>query len=427
MADIKRQDIDDFGKRNSNKDSYKNRYFDGKRSAIDEYTGERVFYSSKGHYTTKKTANVDHIVPLDQLIKQYGNEISKSDLKRIANADSNLAITNEALNKAKSNATNLKFAFDLTIDGIKKGKPQNLTTAYNMAVKGVSGRTGTVTNIATTKLSNNVSRWTKGKIEIPKNNIAGNMAGAGTEAALIALTISSLTNLAMVACGDKSIDTALQDIAVDSGGSFVSTAGIQGTQEAVNTIYQNYASSATKNLIGSALPTAQIITTIMVTRSVIKYLDGEITEEECAAEIITGSAGMIAFQLGLISNPVGVGAIVVTLVVSQISKTILKYQQEKKIAAKRMAQFNRIVSDALIALEKQKNILADFREKEREKLAKAFNTGFEYIQLSILQNNVDGITDGLNCILSVFNEKCAFQSLDEFNDFFDNEEAVLVL
>ena len=106
MADIKRQDIDDFGKRNSNKDSYKNRYFDGKRSAIDEYTGERVFYSSKGHYTTKKTANVDHIVPLDQLIKQYGNEISKSDLKRIANADSIFAITNEALNSAKSKSKN---------------------------------------------------------------------------------------------------------------------------------------------------------------------------------------------------------------------------------------------------------------------------------------------------------------------------------
>ncbi len=422
MADIKRQDIDDFGKRNSNKDSYKNRYFDGKRSAIDEYTGERVFYSSKGHYTTKTTANIDHVIPIDQLTKRYGKDVSKAELKSIANSDYNLATTSEALNKAKSNMSNHEYLWKK----LKNGDPEDFTTTYNMLHKEASSETAVFARVKTSKISTKVKKLTKNNIDFNPSKSVGKAVNAGTASALIALTISSCNNLAQIAAGEKSIGEAVKDIAFDSGSSFVSSAGVSLMQDGVVNICKEYASKDIAKFVAQDLPIAEITTAVMVGRSVLRCLNGEITEEECATEIILNGAGYFAFKIGMLCGGPA-GAVVASLIVSQISATILKYQQEKKIAAKRMAQFNRIVSDALIALEKQKNILADFREKEREKLAKAFNTGFEYIQLSILQNNVDGITDGLNCILSVFNEKCAFQSLDEFNDFFDNEEAVLVL
>ena len=420
MADIKRQDIDDFGKRNSNKDSYKNRYFDGKRSAIDEYTGERVFYSSKGHYKT--TANIDHVIPIDQLTKRYGKDVSKAELKSIANSDYNLATTSEALNKAKSNMSNHEYLWKK----LKNGDPEDFTTTYNMLHKEASSETAVFARVKTSKISTKVKKLTKNNIDFNPSKSVGKAVNAGTASALIALTISSCNNLAQIAAGEKSIGEAVKDIAFDSGSSFVSSAGVSLMQDGVVNICKEYASKDIAKFVAQDLPIAEITTVVMVGRSVLRCLNGEITEEECATEIILNGAGYFAFKIGMLCGGPA-GAVVASLIVSQISATVLKYQQEKKIAAKRMAQFNRIVSDALIALEKQKNILADFREKEREKLAKAFNTGFEYIQLSILQNNVDGITDGLNCILSVFNEKCAFQSLDEFNDFFDNEEAVLVL
>lgn len=422
MADIKRQDIDDFGKRNSNKDSYKNRYFDGKRSAIDEYTGGRVFYSSKGHYTTKTTANIDHVIPIDQLTKRYGKDVSKAELKSIANSDYNLATTSEALNKAKSNMSNHEYLWKK----LKNGDPEDFTTTYNMLHKEASSETAVFARVKTSKISTKVKKLTKNNIDFNPSKSVGKAVNAGTASALIALTISSCNNLAQIAAGEKSIGEAVKDIAFDSGSSFVSSAGVSLMQDGVVNICKEYASKDIAKFVAQDLPIAEITTAVMVGRSVLRCLNGEITEEECATEIILNGAGYFAFKIGMLCGGPA-GAVVASLIVSQISATVLKYQQEKKIAAKRMAQFNRIVSDALIALEKQKNILADFREKEREKLAKAFNTGFEYIQLSILQNNVDGITDGLNCILSVFNEKCAFQSLDEFNDFFDNEEAVLVL
>lgn len=83
---ISREDIDDYYQRNVKKDSCKNRLFDGKWTTLDEYTGETLYYSAKGinatsdqgsHFSTAKIANVDHIVPIDQLIEKHGNSINK--------------------------------------------------------------------------------------------------------------------------------------------------------------------------------------------------------------------------------------------------------------------------------------------------------------------------------------------------------------
>lgn len=422
MGKLTRQDVDDFGRRNNNKDSYKNRYFNGQRSAVDEYTGQTLYYSSKGHFTTKTTANIDHVVPLDQLIKRYGKDVSKAELKRIANSDYNLATTSEALNKAKSNKSNHEYL----LDKIKKGDPEDVATSYNMLSKEASSEAAVFADAKTSKFSGKIKKLTKNTIDINPSKSVGKAVHTGTASALIALTISSCNNLAQIAAGEKSVGEALKDIAVDSGSSFASSAGVSLAQDGVVSICKEYAGKDIAKFVAQELPIAEITTAIVIGRSVLRCLDGEISEEECATEILLSGAGYLAFKVGFACGGPA-GAVIASLVVSQISATVLKYQQEKKIAAKRLAKFNRIVSDALVALEEQKKILVNLREKEREKLEKAFNTGFEYIQISILQNNVEGIANGLNCILSIFNEKCAFQSLEEFNEFFDDENAVLVL
>ncbi len=422
MGKLTRKDVDDFGRRNNNKDSYKNRYFNGQRSAVDEYTGQTLYYSSKGRFTTKTTANIDHVVPLDQLIKRYGKDVSKAELKRIANSDYNLATTSEALNKAKSNKSNHEYL----LDKIKKGDPEDVATSYNMLSKEASSEAAVFADAKTSKFSGKIKKLTKNTIDINPSKSVGKAVHTGTASALIALTISSCNNLAQIAAGEKSVGEALKDIAVDSGSSFASSAGVSLAQDGVVSICKEYAGKDIAKFVAQELPIAEITTVIVIGRSVLRCLDGEISEEECATEILLSGAGYLAFKVGFACGGPA-GAVIASLVVSQISATVLKYQQEKKIVAKRLAKFNRIVSDALVALEEQKKILVNLREKEREKLEKAFNTGFEYIQISILQNNVEGIADGLNCILSIFNEKCAFQSVDEFNEFFDDESAVLVL
>lgn len=57
----------------------------------------------------------------------------------------------------------------------------------------------------------------------------------------------------------------------------------------------------------------------------------------------------------------------------------------------------------------------------------AFEGGFELVMQGVCAVDDKAITQGLNDILAVFNQKCAFQSLEEFNSFFDDKDAVLTL
>ena len=146
---IKRSDVDDVGRRNINKNSFKNRMFDGKRSMEDAYTKEKIFYASHDHFTPNTTANIDHIETIDGLIKEYGKDVSKEELKRVLNSDYNLAVTSEALNKAKSSQSNHEYL----LQQIKKGHPKDLKTSYNMLSKELSAKMAIKTEINTMKVT----------------------------------------------------------------------------------------------------------------------------------------------------------------------------------------------------------------------------------------------------------------------------------
>ena len=125
---ILRREVDDIGKRNINKSSYRNRQLAGKTTIIDEYTEEKVYLNTR--YTPSKRINIDHVVPIEQLIKRHGDRLSVDELKKMSVIDSNLAVTNERLNKAKGAKSNLKYIID------NLGKPEtNFITVKNMLKK----------------------------------------------------------------------------------------------------------------------------------------------------------------------------------------------------------------------------------------------------------------------------------------------------
>jgi len=139
-----RQDIDDVYKRNNASNSYKNRAFEGKRTARDEYTGERIYYSDKSrkgvkrHYKTSSTSNIDHVTPVDKLIERYSTDLTKAQIKQMANADYNLSNTNEALNKSKGAMTNYEYLKDKQ----RKGNPESFETTVRMLNKEAKSEVG---------------------------------------------------------------------------------------------------------------------------------------------------------------------------------------------------------------------------------------------------------------------------------------------
>lgn len=109
-----RSNLEDSSAMNDYKE--KQRY--GEKKIKDEYTGKDNLYVSQNNMpdnyndeTHRKQAQPDHIVPLKQLHEQYKHNyaLDDSDLKRIANSESNLAITSAEINQVKRDMTNKQY------------------------------------------------------------------------------------------------------------------------------------------------------------------------------------------------------------------------------------------------------------------------------------------------------------------------------
>ena len=430
-----RSQIDDPYRRNNAPNSYKNRQFNGYRVATDQYTGEKVFYSCTGadsakgaprHFTTQTTSNVDHIQPIDVINKRYAGRMSAEDLKRIANSDYNLALTNEALNKAKNGSTNFQYLQEQ----FKKGTPENLTTTVNMLSLQVNADVHIKIEAESTIARRNIesklqSQQAKEAIEIAGTK-ATDSVHVGASAAMVSLTVSSLNNICYVASGKKDLKSALRDVGSDTANSAVSEIGLDATKKIISRIVEKTDAKQLAAITKRQLPTDEIALAAMVAGSVSRYLDGEMSGEDCVIEILLNGAGTYAYQLGaIVGGPIG--AVVASVIVTQIANTIVAYRQEKKISAARDAEVNSILHEAMAEIVCQRNEIKEYFDKETKRWDDAIDEGFALILSSAFEQNSYGIAVGLNTILSLFNEKVYYENLEEFDKDFLNPESTLIL
>ena len=93
----------------------------------------------------------------------------------------------------------------------------------------------------------------------------------------------------------------------------------------------------------------------------------------------------------------------------------------------KLSAINSITTQALYNMEVHRNVLRTYIQEEYKKWDENIDSGFESIFAATISNDVEGISRGLNEILSILGKTTAFSSEKEFNTFFDNDEAVFVL
>lgn len=451
MSDkLKRSQVDDINRRSNAPDSYKNRSFGNKKSVIDEYTGERIFYDANKH-SNKTQSNVDHIVPLDEQIRRYGSDLKPEQIREMANADLNLANTNASLNKSKGALNNHEYLakkyteagaakvndvseaiFGKKVFKTKKGAVDwpDAITSLNMLKEEAKAEAHIQTQATKYKIANKVDEIKNSKIIGPKLSAAmpsvKKAASAGSEAAFVTATVSGLTNLVGVVKGEQDIKQAAKNVGKDTVRSFGSGAGISLVQDGVVAVAKKAGAKDFAKLAGKNLPIMQLTMAVEIGGIVANYLDGNISGEECSAQIVCGTAGVLAANMAFaVGGPVA--AVVTTLVVGEISRAVTKYQMERRLDRKRQAEFKSIINTALQSLAEQKQRIDEYNKAKAAYMTAAFDGGFELVMQGVYAVDDKAITQGLNNILAVFNQKCAFQSLEEFNSFFDDKDAVLTL
>lgn len=380
--------------------AYKDKFFDDKQTCYDPISGKILHKSQKAaqnkyHMKDKNGANIskkwagysaetDHIIALENFMERYKNNpfLTPNDIKEIANTEANLRVTSKKYNASKKEKSD-----------------------WNSACDKIKAEVVVNTKIARSTLKN-----------------AGEIAvSAAKESAIITLTVSGISNIVDVAKGKKTVGEAVKDVTVNT----VSASCSAAAGAIIKRIAEN---SIGRKIPIDMLPSAQIAVTAMTTVSVVKYLNGDISGEDCALEILRGNAGMFAFRIGAAFGPVGI--IVSTLVVSQICSTIIGIQQkmcaEKAFIREREKEFNNVVNKGLIELQRQKQHLRLIIDEEFKRWDEAFEYGFDKMINSIIDNNLVGMSDGLNSILGIFNKECEFLSLEEFDNFFFDSNSELI-
>lgn len=430
--EISRNDLDDIGKRNTNKDSYRSRQFNGQSTMRDEYTGKTIYISSKlpdsassyGRRSTDVTANTDHVVPINKIREQYGwmvekGVLTKEDLKKITNSDYNLAETSEKLNKAKGGIDNHKYL----IKKLKEGSPEDFNTTFTMLQREVASKTAMGYNTTSVILNNSINK----KVKINKNamdeiaNKNANSISAGTESAFMTLTTSTINNMVQVARKEKDVGQAMGDIAKSTGDSFINSAGMDMLQNAVSECSKKLPNETLRAVLTKDLPIQQISAIITTGGSVVRYLNDDITADECVAELVLNGLGTLVYTTGsILGGPAG--AILSTIVVSEINRCVIKHYQEIAIEREKEQRFIDLTREALIAMEQQRRELQCMIDENNRQFHDLVDSGFEKIFVAALNFDAAGIAGGLDSILSVIGQHVRFADQQDYDEHFYSDD-----
>lgn len=389
----------------------------GGKKVIKGPNGETLHRSqaaAQSKYGAKRAsyhqAQADHIDPINNVYERWKDNpfLTDEDIKEVVNRMRNFQESSRHDNASKKATSEVQEGFQQrNIGKVAKGVMTQAETDTMLASRAAKNFTGVVSDI--------VER--KGEEALQ----------TGKETALVTLTVSGLHNLAALASGEKNLETALKDVLIDTASSFASGAGLRMTQEVVAGVAHVVGAEHVANFVSGGIPVAEIAAAAMTARCVKQYLDGEITQEECAVQILVSGAGILAYQFGMsIGGPAG--AVVASMITTQITNTILEYRQEKKIQRARDAEISRVLSHAMREISHQRYILEGYVMEELKRWDDAVNAGFNTILRSAENQNIEGVALGLNTILALFNTQVLYSKLEEFDrDFYNLHAPPLIM
>ncbi len=483
------RELDDVYKRISGQNSYKNKVFDGKKSTTDDYTGKRIFYGNKADAQRKhrfdKVADVDHVTPIAKVKQRYGDLTIEQQRKLANNESSNYAITNARLNRNEKNALEnheylaekAKNGMDLLRAGNLKGAGSELTELGNqasqmlgkevksravMAVEGNAMRAenalSDIKNNLSGKMSNIDSLEHMTQIGNDISGMASEFASGASHAltgAAMPLMVLGVQNICEVASGQKTMEEAgkeMGDAALEIGAV---GGGVKLAEKAVSEMAEKMGSDFLGTIaVNSGQLTQIILVSRLVFQSFSKLVNDEISGTEFFEEIGEKGVALVGDVLGSVAGSglmgmflpaslaagpaafmVGAAAFIGGMVVSAVCTGIYRYTAglrasylaKEKAYRDRISEINRIADQAVMEMKYQQETLKNMISEEYAEWFRNFEEGFQIIREGIMNNNFEQLSVGLGHIIEIFGKAVLFKDMDEFDDFFFDDNVVLTL
>lgn len=418
--------------------AFENSHGDIKKTAIDE-NGRLVYRykdDAKARFGEQKgelfVADADHIDALKSIHERHKHNpfLSDADIKEVGNRgwkkEDDMSRGNFQLMRASENRSK-KDSSDF-VEGIKEGD-------IKKATKGLKAQTETDILLAQRAVQNAGREFVRGATDTLVNSA-------------IPLTAEAARRLIDVAQGKESFNDAAKEMAKTTA----NVAIVGGTNkllvDVVSSRLANSSSTALRSIAGSNQVAQIIAVAAIVQESAIRYINGEIDGKEFIDEVgIKGAtmvAGMIGGQvgreiggiigatIGTVAIPIpgigtGVGYVageligqVLGVIITTVSCSaiISVYNTSKHLNDYKLKehQILRLESDALKEMEKQRDKFREIVQREYGVWDETIQSGFEQILKSACEEtyNLQGVTDGLDKILSLFGKHVKFSTVEEY-------------
>lgn len=396
----------------------------------DPYTGKKLTLTKAearqkyGENWQEHLAEADHRVSLEKRYEQTKDNpwLTNEDIKASSNSPENLEVVSRKINNSKRSRSASDYVDNekyLKKTGVKiseqaksklKEGEQNAQKAINRkdTVAGFKNTIGT----------------------FHESGKAAAYSGGAT-----CLTMSGIMNITAVIKGEKSLDEALADTAVDTGKTVAISYVTGGGLTTISHTLSNSSSKFISALAKSSIP-GNVITAVMLTGNTItRYMNGEISTQQCLLElgekglgVVTTSYSMTIGQ-ALIPIPIvgaAVGALVGSILTSNLFSGLMERLQEKELEHQErlriIAECERAIQDERKFRDELEELINSYFKEYRA----CFDEALTMIDRSLAAGDADGVIAGANQITRKLGGKVYYNNMEEFEEFL-LEDAVDVL
>lgn len=258
---------------------------------------------------------------------------------------------------------------------------------------------------------------------------------AAAEAAItggaICGAISFTKNILSVKSGETKLHDATVNVVKD-----ITAGGVRSAATAsISTAIKNVAiDQGLGTLAKSNVATAIAVTSINVSKSIVKYAKGEISKEDMTIEIGqngASSASGLYFGMagGVVGGPLGVliGSMVGYTIANISYQTVVEIFKTTKYTVDEYERLRPIYEDAVEQVENNRIEFETYMTKYFVYSNKVLDESFLMIDEAIYVGDVETISLGLVNIARIFGKELEFKTFEEFNAFMLDKDSVLKL
>ncbi|MGV8154962.1 MAG: hypothetical protein ACLKAO_11800 [Alkaliphilus sp.] len=257
---------------------------------------------------------------------------------------------------------------------------------------------------------------------------------AGKGAAVLSGGISLVQNVIEVGCRKKPLDEAVKDVAVTTIKSSTVAYGTGAAGTAVKATMHASKKGAIRALGKTNAPTMMVTGLLEIGKSIHRFANGEIDEVELLQESGEKGTGMVAASYGAAMGTLilpGVGTIIGGMIGHTINSALYKETllafKNAKISAERRRELEKVNARAILEMKRYQKLIEAESKGDYARRTKLFAEVFEGLNNSIMNNNIDRFFENINMLGNEFGIKFQFESFDEFDDFMENEDSILLI